>query len=45
LLLLFFFFLLFTTLTKPEKNLNAKREAQVEEKILRQMAFFKRLRE
>jgi hypothetical protein len=31
--------------TKPEKNLNTKKEAQMEEKILRQMAFFKRLRE
>ena len=32
-------------LTRPEPNLNTKKEAQVEEKILRQMAFFKRLRE
>ena len=40
-------FLLFVIyhLTKSEPNLNAKKEAQVEEKILRQMAFYKRLRE
>ena len=40
-------FLLFAIyqLTKSEPNLNTKKEAQVEEKILKQMAFFKRLRE
>ena len=40
-------FLLFAIyqLTKSEPKLNAKKEAQVEDKILRQMAFFKRLRE
>jgi len=30
-------------LTKPDKNLQAKREAQAEERLLRQMAFFKKL--
>lgn len=40
-------FLLFAIyqLTKPEPKMNAKKEAQIEEKILHQMAFFKRLRE
>ena len=39
--------LLFTIyyLTKPDLNLSAKKEAQIEERILRQMAFYKRLRE
>ena len=47
LLLALTLFLLFAIyyLTKPEPNLNDKKETQVEEKILRQMAFFKRLRE
>ena len=32
-------------LTKSEPKLNAKKESQIEDRILRQMAFFKRLRE
>ena len=32
-------------LTKSDKNLSSKKEVQLEEKILRQMAFFKRLKE
>ena len=32
-------------LTKPDLNLSAKKEAQIEEKLMRQMAFFKRLKE
>ena len=32
-------------LTKSEPNLSSKKEAQVEERLLRQMAFFKRLKE
>jgi hypothetical protein len=38
-------FLIFSIyyLTKPEPKLNAKKEAQLEEKLMRQMAFFKRL--
>ncbi len=32
-------------LTKSEPKMNAKKESQIEDKILRQMAFFKRLRE
>ncbi|KLL04792.1 MAG: hypothetical protein MRERV_4c059 [Mycoplasmataceae bacterium RV_VA103A] len=43
-LALFLIFVIYQ-LTKPEPKLNAKKEAQIEEKILRQMAFFKRLRE
>lgn len=44
-------FLLFSIyhLTKPDKPLNIKREEQrekeIEEKLMRQMAFFKRLKE
>ena len=43
-LVLFLLFIIYY-FTKPEKNLNSKREAQIEDRILRQMAFFKRLRE
>ena len=43
-LTLFLIFVIYY-LTKPDKNLIAKKEAQLEEKILRQMAFYKRLRE
>ena len=43
-LLLFLLFAIYQ-LTKSEPNLNAKKENQIEEKILKQMAFFKRLRE
>jgi len=32
-------------LTKSDQNLSVKKESQIEDKILRQMAFFKRLRE
>jgi len=42
--LLFLLFAIYQ-LTKSEPNLNAKKENQIEEKILKQMAFFKRLRE
>ena len=40
-------FLIFTIyqLTKSEPKLNAKKESQLEEKLMRQMAFFKRLKE
>jgi len=40
-------FLIFTIyyLTKSEPNLSSKKENQIEDRILRQMAFFKRLRE
>lgn len=43
-LILFLIFAIYQ-LTKPEPKMNAKKETQLEEKILRQMAFFKRLRE
>lgn len=32
-------------LTKSEPKLSAKKESQIEDRILRQMAFFKRLKE
>ena len=32
-------------LTKSEPKINAKKEKEIEEKLMRQMAFFKRLRE
>ncbi len=40
-------FLIFSIyqLTKSEPKMNAKKESQIEDRILRQMAFFKRLRE
>ena len=40
-------FLLFSIyfLTKSDKNLSTKKEAQLEEKLMRQMAFFKRLQQ
>jgi hypothetical protein len=46
-LLVLILFLLFAIyqLTKSEPKLNTKKESQIEEKILRQMAFFKRLKE
>ena len=43
-LILFLIFSIYQ-LTKSEKNLSAKRESQIEDKILRQMAFFKKLKE
>jgi hypothetical protein len=43
-LLLFLLFAIYQ-LTKSEPNLSTKKESQIEDKILRQMAFFKRLRE
>ena len=43
-LILFLIFAIYQ-LTKSDKNLSAKRESQIEDRILRQMAFFKRLRE
>ena len=46
-LIVLFLFLLFAIyqLTKSEPKLNTKKEKQVEERILRQMAFFKKLKE
>jgi hypothetical protein len=43
-LILFLLFAIYQ-LTKSEPKLNAKKENQIEDRILRQMAFFKRLRE
>ena len=43
-LALFLFFVIYQ-LTKPERRSSAKKEREMEERLLRQMAFFKRLKE